>query len=99
MSQVNARPCEVNAIPVQPDFTPPTWWQRLVHGVQRLYARADWTAYVGGDWPERIMQEDVTSIANKADRRDAGFSKPAASNSWFISSVITNYPGGMDCSL
>ena len=49
-----------------------TWWQRLVHGVRRLYARGDWSAYVGDDWPERIMHADVTDDFNAKQGRSTG---------------------------
>lgn len=40
---------------------PGTWWQRLIHGVRRLAApRADWSEFVGDDWPDQIMQANVT---------------------------------------
>ncbi|MBI1832349.1 MAG: hypothetical protein HYR84_12975, partial [Planctomycetes bacterium] len=39
---------------------PGSWWQRLVRGVRRLYARSDWSTFVGDDWPEQIMNADVT---------------------------------------
>ncbi|MBM3993571.1 MAG: lipopolysaccharide kinase [Planctomycetes bacterium] len=51
-----------NAIPpdesiVQPE--PGSWWQRLVRGVRRLYARADWSAFVGDDWPDQVMDANL----------------------------------------
>jgi heptose I phosphotransferase len=39
---------------------PETLWQRLAHGVRRLRQRPDWPLYAGADWPDRIMNVEVT---------------------------------------
>lgn len=44
-----------------PSAVPPSWWQRLVRGMRRLYApRADWPRFVGDDWPDQIMHAELT---------------------------------------
>jgi len=72
MSQANAPPHDAKAIPVQLESVQPSWWRRLTCGVRRLYARADWAAYVGEDWAERIMQADVTDDFNAKQGRSTG---------------------------
>lgn len=79
MSQVNAPPCTTDDVSIHLDFTSPsrceetgTWWQRLAHGVKRLYARADWSAYVGDDWPARIMQAKITDDFHAKQGRSTG---------------------------
>src|SRR4051812_26442259 len=37
-----------------------SWWQRLFHGVRRLYARNDWSEFAGENWPDELMQAKVT---------------------------------------
>jgi hypothetical protein len=49
-----------------------TWWQRLTRGVRRLYARTDWSGFAGTDWPDRIMQADVTDDFNAKQGRSTG---------------------------
>ena len=49
-----------------------TWWQRLVRGVRRLYARPDWSRFVGDHWPDQIMQADVTDDFNAKQGRSTG---------------------------
>jgi hypothetical protein len=42
-------------------MSPSNWWQRLVVGARRLCVpRSDWSDFAGDDWPERIMQVNVT---------------------------------------
>jgi heptose I phosphotransferase len=38
----------------------PPFWHRLLHGTERLYARADWEAYAGAGWAQRIMDVAAT---------------------------------------
>jgi hypothetical protein len=38
----------------------PPFWRRLVHGTQRLFARADWETFAGAGWQERIMHLAAT---------------------------------------
>ncbi len=51
---------------------PGTWWQRLIHGVRRLCARSDWSEYVGADWPDHIMQAEVTDDFHQKQGRSTG---------------------------
>lgn len=51
----------MKAVPLQllgPPF--PSFWRRLWRGFRKLHATADWVHFVGPDWPDRIMQEEVT---------------------------------------
>jgi lipopolysaccharide kinase (Kdo/WaaP) family protein len=48
------------------------WWQRLLHGVNRLCARADWNDFAGSDWPERIMHQGVTDDFHAKQGRSTG---------------------------
>ena len=66
---------------VKPDVTPPPapahpdiggWWQRLQHGLRRWYARADWSDYLGADWPDHIMDAEVTDDFNAKQGRSTG---------------------------
>jgi hypothetical protein len=76
MIQVNTTipPC-ATSIAGEPDASPTphvgpgTWWQRLFHGVRRLYARSDWSEFAGENWPERIMQVDLTDDLNEKQGR------------------------------
>src|SRR5262249_10822174 len=38
----------------------PHFWHRLLHGTERHYARADWEAYVGAGWVQRMMDIAAT---------------------------------------
>ena len=50
-----------------------TWWQRLVRGVRRLdVPRADWSDYVGANWPDHIMKADVTDNFHEKQGRSTG---------------------------
>ena len=51
---------------------PGAWWQRLLHGVRRLCARADWSEFAGKDWPERIMHAAVTDDFHAKQGRSTG---------------------------
>ena len=51
---------EATPLPTVEPLDPGTWWQRLCHGVRRLYARADWSEYAGENWPDQIMHAKVT---------------------------------------
>ena len=53
-------------------FGPGGWWRRLLQCVRRLRARADWSDYAGVDWPERIMQADVTDDFHAKQGRSTG---------------------------
>jgi heptose I phosphotransferase len=48
------------------------WWQRLMRGLRRLHARADWADFVSKDWPERIMLTDVTDDFHAKQGRSTG---------------------------
>ena len=52
--------------------TRPGFWQRLLHGVRRLYARPDWAEFVGDDWPDHIMQTGVTDDFHEKQGRNTG---------------------------
>jgi heptose I phosphotransferase len=46
------------------------WWQRLVRGARRLTApRADWSDFAGDDWPDHIMQANVTDDLHEKQGR------------------------------
>jgi heptose I phosphotransferase len=47
-------------------------WQRLVRGVRRLRERADWAAFAGADWAERIMDVAVTDDFHAKQGRSTG---------------------------
>jgi Lipopolysaccharide kinase (Kdo/WaaP) family len=49
-----------------------TFWQRLVHGVRRLRQRPDWSAFVGPDWAEHIMDVAVTDRFHAKQGRSTG---------------------------
>jgi heptose I phosphotransferase len=49
-----------------------TFWQRLLRGAQRLFARADWEAFAGPGWPERIMRLAATSDFHQKQGRSTG---------------------------
>jgi hypothetical protein len=51
---------------------PGTWWQRLLRGARRLYARSDWSEFVGEDWPDQVMQVKVTDDFNEKQGRSTG---------------------------
>lgn len=52
---------EVSATPTPNWPRAGKWWQRLVRGARRLSApRLDWSDFAGDDWPDRIMQVNVT---------------------------------------
>ena len=38
---------------------PVSLWRRLWSGTRRLRQRADWSAFAGRDWPNRIMEVDI----------------------------------------
>jgi tRNA A-37 threonylcarbamoyl transferase component Bud32 len=47
-------------------------WSRLVTGCRRLRQRADWTAFVGSDWPDCIMDVLVTDRFHAKQGRSTG---------------------------
>ena len=49
-----------------------TFFQRMFSCVRRLYARADWSEFVGSDWPDHIMAADVTDDFNAKQGRSTG---------------------------
>ena len=63
---------EAASMPTPSRVAPGSFWQRLFHGVRRLYARADWAEYVGADWPDHIMQADVTDDFHAKQGRSTG---------------------------
>jgi heptose I phosphotransferase len=82
MSQVNTplAPCgrlvgtEAPPTPAStlPQVGPGSWWQRLTHGLRRCYARADWSDFVGENWPDEIMRAEVTDDLNEKQGRSTG---------------------------
>jgi hypothetical protein len=51
---------------------PQVWWQRLLRGLSRCYARPDWTDLNGPDWSEQIMQQAVTDDFHAKQGRSTG---------------------------
>jgi heptose I phosphotransferase len=49
-----------------------SFWQRLVHGVQRLRQRNDWPSHAGADWPDRVMATEVTDRFHAKQGRSTG---------------------------
>src|SRR5712691_5584780 len=49
-----------------------TFWQRLTKGVCRSRQRADWIAFAGADWLERIMELPVTDHFHAKQGRSTG---------------------------
>ena len=49
-----------------------SFWQRLLRGVCRTRARADWKEFAGNDWAQRIMQVDVTDQFHAKQGRSTG---------------------------
>src|ERR1700677_765474 len=47
-------------------------WRRLVHGERRLRQRSDWSALVGLDWAERIMDVNLTDDFHAKQGRSTG---------------------------
>ncbi len=45
---------------VEKPLDPCTLWQRVLHGVRRLYARADGSEFAGENWPDQIMHASLT---------------------------------------
>jgi len=50
----------------------PSLWQRLRRGFRKLRQSADWEAFVGPDWPDRIMSEEVTDRFHAKQGRSIG---------------------------
>ena len=59
-----------------------SWWQRLTRGARRLASpRADWCDFVGAQWPDLIMQADVTDdFHSKQGRTTARWPLEAGAN-------------------
>lgn len=64
-----------------PPPAPATWaraegrqslWRRLAEGFRRLRQRADWSAFAGADWPDRIMGVAVTDRFHAKQGRSTG---------------------------
>jgi heptose I phosphotransferase len=47
-------------------------WQRFRRGISRLRQRPDWPLFAGADWPERIMDLDVTDRFHAKQGRSTG---------------------------
>ena len=50
----------------------PSLWRRLWCGFRKVFAAADWEEFVGPDWPDRIMQEEVTDRFHAKQGRSIG---------------------------
>jgi Lipopolysaccharide kinase (Kdo/WaaP) family len=50
----------------------PSLWRRLLHGTQRLHARADWEMFAGAEWPDRIMAVEATDDFHEKQGRSTG---------------------------
>jgi heptose I phosphotransferase len=48
------------------------WWRRLTAGTRRLVHRADWPAFVGPDWADRIMGAAITDRFYAKQGRSTG---------------------------
>jgi heptose I phosphotransferase len=49
-----------------------SFWQRLAHGVRKVWQRADWPGLAGTDWPSTIMQLGVTDDFHAKQGRSTG---------------------------
>jgi Lipopolysaccharide kinase (Kdo/WaaP) family len=47
-------------------------WRRLVHGAQQLFVRADWEAFAGAGWADRIMHVAATDDFHQKQGRSTG---------------------------
>jgi heptose I phosphotransferase len=47
-------------------------WRRLLHGVRRVWQRADWPGLAGADWAGTIMQTGVTDDFHAKQGRSTG---------------------------
>jgi heptose I phosphotransferase len=71
------RRMEVTATPPAPAAKAPaeggqSLWRRLAGGVRRLRQRADWAAFAGADWADRIMGVAVTDRFHAKQGRSTG---------------------------
>jgi heptose I phosphotransferase len=61
---------EVPPTPAENRARSTSWWQRLVRGARRLCApRIDWNDFAGDDWPDHIMQANVTDDLHEKQGR------------------------------
>lgn len=58
--------------PAAPTDGPGTLWQRLLRGVRRFQARPDWRRFAGDDWPDHIMQAEMTDDFHEKQGRSTG---------------------------
>ena len=59
--------------PAEPPHTGQgTWWKRLTRGVRYFRARADWAAFAGADWQDRILVLPVTDDHHAKQGRSTG---------------------------
>ncbi len=49
-----------------------TFWRRLFHGIRRLHHSPDFEQFAGPDWPDRIMDLEVTDRLHKKQGRSIG---------------------------
>lgn len=47
-------------------------WDRLFRGTRRLRERSDWTRFAGADWPDQVMDADVTDRFHAKQGRSTG---------------------------
>jgi hypothetical protein len=67
MNQVSDRLAVGSILPARDSF-----WRRLLHGICRTQERTDWKQFAGDDWPQRIMQVDVTDQFHAKQGRSTG---------------------------
>lgn len=51
---------------------PPSIWKRLLRGYRKIREAADWQQFAGPDWPDRIMDEEVTDRFHAKQGRSIG---------------------------
>src|SRR5438552_864135 len=83
-------------------MTRDTFWQRLWRGVRRVRGRADWETALGTDWPDRVMQAELTDRYHAKQGRSTGrlilprltvYLKRHYKLSWWRGLLATLWPG------
>ena len=49
-----------------------TFWQRLVHGVRRVWQRPEWGRFAGSDWVDGILEAAVTDRFHAKQGKSTG---------------------------
>jgi hypothetical protein len=62
----------MSLLPALMPCAPRSLWRRFWCGDRRLHARADWPEFAGADWPDSIMQTDVTDDFHAKQGRSTG---------------------------